>query len=271
MGSACADSAVEPAHASETTSTQALSTSEESGEFDGAVQHDADHGFTGAGGGVSRRDPHNGGDGAPHATEHQGHESGIGRDLPLWTMLPFLGILLSIAIMPLIAQEFWHHNFSRISFFWALLFAVPFLAVYKGEAIHEILHIYLLDYIPFILLLWALFTISGGILIRGSLAGTPTVNTVMIIIGTLLASWIGTTGASMLLIRPMLRANKHRKKKVHIIVFFIFLVSNIGGSLTPLGDPPLFLGFLHGVPFFWTLNILPHMVFISILISSFLL
>ena len=99
---------------------------------------------------------------------------------------------------------------------------------------------------------------SGGILVRGTLQGKPIVNTVMLLIGTIIASWVGTTGASMVLIRPVLRANANRKSKVHIVVFFIFLVSNIGGSLTPLGDPPLFLGFLHGVPFFWTLNLIKN-------------
>ena len=118
--------------------------------------------------------------------------------------------------------------------------------------LYEVLHVGLLEYIPFIILLLALFTISGGVQLTGSLVGTPIINTAIILVGTLLASWMGTTGAAMLLIRPLLRANKERKYKVHIVVFFIFLVANIGGSLTPLGDPPLFLGFLKGVDFFWT-------------------
>lgn len=207
---------------------------------------------------------------ATHEQTDGGHGHGpcIGRDLPPWTVLPFVGILLSIAVFPLVATEFWHHHFPKITLFWALLFAVPFLISYGDTAVHEILHIYLIDYIPFILLLWSLFTISGGIMIRGSLVGTPMVNAGIILIGTILASWIGTTGSSMLLIRPLLRANQHRKKKVHIVVFFIFLVSNIGGSLTPLGDPPLFLGFLHGVPFFWTMNLMPHMAFVSIILLA---
>ena len=119
-------------------------------------------------------------------------------------------------------------------------------------ALYEVLHVVLLEYVPFIILLLALFTISGGVQLTGSLVGTPIVNSGIILIGTLLASWMGTTGAAMLLIRPLLRANKDRKHKVHIVIFFIFLVANIGGSLTPLGDPPLFLGFLKGVDFFWT-------------------
>ena len=170
----------------------------------------------------------------------------------LWT-IPFAGILLSIAVMPLITPHFWHNNFGKVSFFWALTFILPFIFV-QGLSItlYEVLHIALLDYIPFIILLLALFTISGGIRLKGTLVGTPILNLIIILIGTVLASWMGTTGAAMLLIRPLIRANQHREHKVHVIVFFIFLVANIGGSLTPLGDPPLFLGFLKGVDFFWT-------------------
>jgi Na+/H+ antiporter NhaD/arsenite permease-like protein len=118
----------------------------------------------------------------------------------------------------------------------------------------------IVDYVPFIILLWGLFTVYGGILLRGTLRGTPLINTLIIVIGTVLASWMGTTGAAMLLIRPFLRANNYRKNRAFMVVFFIFLVANIGGALTPVGDPPLFLGFLHGVPFFWTFHILPHML-----------
>lgn len=197
----------------------------------------------------------------------------LGEVLPLWSAIPFAGILLSIALFPLIAPHFWHHHFPKISAAWALLFAVPFIYVYGGHAWHEIFHIYLLDYIPFIILLWGLFTISGGILVKGSLKGTPAVNLIMILIGTLLASWIGTTGAAMVMIRPLIRANAHRKYKVHLIVFFIFLVANVGGALTPLGDPPLFLGFLHGVSFFWTLHLIPEMLTVAgiLLVILFLL
>ncbi len=184
----------------------------------------------------------------------------LGEVLPLWSVLPFVGILLSIAIFPLAAPEFWHHHFGKVSAFWGLLFAIPFVIAFKHGAIHSLLDIYLLDYIPFILLLWALFTVAGGILLRGTLKGTPEVNVIFLLLGTFLSSWIGTTGSAMVLIRPFIRANMHRKHKQHMIVFFIFLVANIGGSLTPLGDPPLFLGFLHGVPFFWTFHLLPHML-----------
>ena len=176
-----------------------------------------------------------------------------GGDLSILWVVPFVGILLSIAIFPLVASDFWHHNFGKISAFWATLFILPFMFSQGWQiTLYEVLHVGLLEYIPFIILLLALFTISGGVQLTGSLVGTPIINTAIILVGTLLASWMGTTGAAMLLIRPLLRANKERKYKVHIVVFFIFLVANIGGSLTPLGDPPLFLGFLKGVDFFWT-------------------
>jgi len=197
-------------------------------------------------------------------SEHSvSHESKLGESLPLWSALPFVGMLLSIALFPIFAAKFWHHHFGKVSAFWSLALAIPFVISYGHAAFHEILHIYLLDYIPFIILLWSLFTISGGILIEGKFKGTPSLNVLFLFIGTVIASWIGTTGASMLLIRPVLRANEDRKSKVHIVIFFIFLVSNIGGALTPLGDPPLFLGFLHGVPFFWTLNLISPLLFAS--------
>ncbi len=176
-----------------------------------------------------------------------------GTTLTILWIIPFVGILLSIAVMPLVAPHYWHNNFGKVSFFWVLTFVFPFLYV-EGLSItlYEVLHIGLLDYIPFIILLLSLYTISGGIRLKGTLVGTPLLNLIIILIGTILASWMGTTGAAMLLIRPLIRANQHRKHKIHVIIFFIFLVANIGGSLTPLGDPPLFLGFLKGVDFFWT-------------------
>jgi Na+/H+ antiporter NhaD/arsenite permease-like protein len=201
---------------------------------------------------------------------HQGHAT-IGTLLPLWSVIPFAGILLSIALFPLFTPRFWHHHFGKVSAFWALVLAIPFIITYRGEAVHEILHIYIADYLPFIVLIGSLFTIAGGILLRGTILGTPSVNTGMLTVSTGLASWMGTTGAAMLFIRPFLRANRHRKNRTFMVVFFIFLVANIGGSLTPVGDPPLFLGFLHGVPFFWTFKLLPHMVFmvVSLLIIYF--
>ena len=199
--------------------------------------------------------------------DHHGH--GVdGATLPIWSIIPFVGILLSIAILPLVFDShFLVHHGGKMSLAWGLIFAVPYLIAFRGAAFYDILHIYLLDYIPFIILLWGLFTVAGGILVRGTLRGTPVLNTFLLLIGTVIASWVGTTGASMLLIRPLIRANAYRKNKVHLIVFFIFLVSNIGGSLTPIGDPPLFLGFLRGVPFFWTTTaLLPHMLFISVIL-----
>jgi Na+/H+ antiporter NhaD/arsenite permease-like protein len=193
---------------------------------------------------------------------HHGHED-LGPVLPLWSCIPFACMLLSIALFPLLAPEFWHHHFGKVSAFWAMAMAGPFLFIYKGTAVYEIVHIILADYVPFIILLWSLYTVSGGILLKGSLRGTPVVNVIILTLGTLLASWMGTTGAAMLLIRPFLRANNYRKNRTFMVVFFIFLVANVGGSLTPLGDPPLFLGFLHGVSFFWTFKILPHMLIVS--------
>jgi len=194
----------------------------------------------------------------------------IGELLPLWSILPFAGILLSIALFPLMAPHFWHRHYPKVSLFWTLVFAAPFLLAYRMSAWHEVLHIYLVDYVPFIILLWGLFAVSGGLVLRGTMAGTPKVNTAFLLVGTLIASWTGTTGAAMLLIRPLLRANAARHHKTHVVIFFIFLVANIGGSLTPLGDPPLFLGFLHGVPFFWTLRLLPMMGVASVaLLAAF--
>jgi Na+/H+ antiporter NhaD/arsenite permease-like protein len=200
--------------------------------------------------------------GAGHGTTSHGHPK-LGESLPLWSCIPFACMLLSIALFPLFFPEFWHHHFGKVSSFWAACLGIPFLVAFKGIALYEILHIILADYVPFIILLWSLYTVSGGILLRGSLRGTPMVNSLMLLIGAALASWMGTTGAAMLMIRPFLRANSYRKNRTFMVVFFIFLVANVGGSLTPLGDPPLFLGFLHGVHFFWTFKILPHMLLVS--------
>jgi Na+/H+ antiporter NhaD/arsenite permease-like protein len=184
--------------------------------------------------------------------------------LSLAWSLPFVGILLSIALFPLLAPVAWHHHFGKITTAWALAFILPFTALFGAMSMGSVfVHALLAEYVPFILLLTALFTVSGGIFIRGNLHGSPGLNTAILAIGAVLASFMGTTGASMLLIRPLLRANDNRKHKAHVVVFFIFIVSNAGGSLTPLGDPPLFLGFLKGVDFFWTLkHILPETLFL---------
>ena len=186
----------------------------------------------------------------------------------IW-LVPFLGILLSIAFLPLISSSFWHHNYGKVSLFWGLLFLMSFSINFPGSTIFYILEVYLKEFIPFIVLLLALFTVSGGILISGNLNGSPFLNLCILIIGTVLASIMGTTGASMLLIRPLIRANSWRKNKTHLIVFFIFLVSNIGGSLSPIGDPPLFLGFLKGVYFTWPLfNMYQPMILVSTILLT---
>lgn len=175
-----------------------------------------------------------------------------GTELSVAWAIPFVGVLLSIALMPLVAAHVWHEHYGKIAAGWAALFLVPFAAVFGvGAAWYEFNHVLVLEYIPFIALLLALYTAGGGVLLKGSLVGTPATNVTLLAIGTVLASVMGTTGAAMLLIRPVLRANAFRKQKTHTFVFFIFLVANIGGSLTPVGDPPLYLGFLRGVSFFW--------------------
>ena len=196
------------------------------------------------------------------------HFDGAGASLA-WS-IPFAGLLLSIAFLPLLAPRFWEHHFGKVAVFWALALIIP-CAVVTGfsTATTEILHTFLLDYLPFIILLFALFVVAGGIRVSGNLVGTPATNTAILAFGTLSASFLGTTGASMVLIRPIIRANQDRRYHIHVFVFFIFLVSNIGGSLTPLGDPPLFLGFLKGVDFLWTLEaMLLPMLFMSLILLA---
>ena len=187
----------------------------------------------------------------------------------IWA-IPFAGLLLSIALMPLWTPTFWHHHFGKVTVGWGLAFLLPFAVLFgAASASASLVHALLAEYIPFIVLLIALYTVSGGIFIRGNLHGSPLVNVFILAIGTVLASFMGTTGASMLMIRPLIRANGSRRHKAHTVVFFIFLVSNAGGALTPLGDPPLFLGFLQGVDFFWTAgHIFPETLF---LVGSLLL
>ncbi|MDT8998668.1 sodium:proton antiporter [Paucibacter sp. APW11] len=182
---------------------------------------------------------------------------------PQWG-LPFAGLLLSIALLPLLRPHLWHRHFGKIALAWAAAFVVPH-AFQQGAAASAglLLHTLLEEFLPFIILVTALFTTAGGIYLRGNLHGSPGTNVALLAIGALLASVMGTTGASMLMIRPLIRANDNRRHQAHVLVFFIFIVSNAGGALTPLGDPPLFLGFLQGVDFFWTLRHLwPHTLFL---------
>jgi Na+/H+ antiporter NhaD/arsenite permease-like protein len=173
-----------------------------------------------------------------------------GRLLSAVWAVPFAGILLSIAFCPLLLPKIWHHHYGKISAAWTLAFFIPFAMTFGfSTAGVNLVHALLAEYIPFIVLLTALFTVAGGIHIRGNLHGSPALNASILGIGALLASVMGTTGASMLMLRPLIRANDNRQHKAHVIVFFIFIVSNAGGSLTPLGDPPLFLGFLKGIDF----------------------
>jgi Na+/H+ antiporter NhaD/arsenite permease-like protein len=198
-----------------------------------------------------------------------------GARLSAWWGVPFMGLLLSIALGPLLAPAFWHHHYGKIAVAWSLAFLIPCaLAFGVPTAAAGVVHAFLAEYFPFIILLTALFVVAGGICLRGNLHGTPALNTGLLAIGTVLASLMGTTGASMLLIRPLIRANDNRKHVVHIVVFFIFLVANAGGALTPLGDPPLFLGFLKGVDFSWTVkNIFGETMFMwgSLLVIFYLL
>ncbi len=187
-----------------------------------------------------------------------------GAQLSAGWAVPFAGILLSIALVPLVWPQFWHHHFGKVTAAWALAFLVPFAMVFgPAVASTSFVHALLAEYVPFIILLTALFAVAGGIYVRGNLHGSPALNTGILAVGAVLASFMGTTGASMLMIRPLIRANDNRVHKAHLVVFFIFIVSNAGGSLTPLGDPPLFLGFLKGVDFFWTVrHLLPETLFL---------
>jgi Na+/H+ antiporter NhaD/arsenite permease-like protein len=187
----------------------------------------------------------------------------VGADLPTGLAIPFLGILLSIALGPLRVAHGWHRHYGKIAAFWAAATLAGLAALIGASpALAAAWHALALEYIPFIVMLFALYTIAGGIVVEGHLHGSPRLNTALLAIGALSASVIGTTGASMILIRPLLAANDNRAHNAHVVVFFIFLVSNIGGALSPLGDPPLFLGFLRGVDFFWTArNLWPQTLF----------
>jgi Na+/H+ antiporter NhaD/arsenite permease-like protein len=197
-----------------------------------------------------------------------------GAHLGMAWAVPFAGVLLSIAVGPLVAPDFWHHHYGKIGAAWAVLLLVPMVLVQGASpTFAAVLHTVLHEYLPFILMLLALFTAAGGVMVAGNIHGSPLANTAILGFGAAIASVIGTTGASMVPIRPLLRANDNRRHNVHVVVFFIFLVSNVGGALSPLGDPPLFLGFLRGVDFFWTTKaLLPQTVFcVAVLLAVFYL
>jgi Na+/H+ antiporter NhaD/arsenite permease-like protein len=194
-----------------------------------------------------------------------------GVELPFWTVLPFAGMLLAIAVLPLALPHFWERNLHKglVSAAFGVPVALYLVGAHGAAGVHELVE-KAKEFTSFIVLLGSLYLVTGGIYVRGSLAGTPLVNTAVIGLGGLLASAIGTTGASVLLVRPLLRANAARVDKAHVLVFFIFVVSNCGGLLTPLGDPPLFLGFLKGVPFDWTLRLWgPWLLVNAILLALF--
>jgi Na+/H+ antiporter NhaD/arsenite permease-like protein len=188
--------------------------------------------------------------------------------------LPFAGLLVSMAVFPIVAPRFWHRRMGGIAFAWsAVLLAQQAVVSGPGAAVAAAGHALLADYLPFIALLLALYTTGGGVLLRGGLAGTPAGNTTMLTIGMAMGAVMGTTGASMVLIHPLLRANAHRRRKVHLVLFLIVLVANASGALTPLGNPPLYLGLLHGVPFFWPARHLlaPLLVVTGPLLAAFYL
>lgn len=188
--------------------------------------------------------------------------AGAAAQTPLWLCIPFAGLLLCIAVLPLVKAEWWEAHQPHAVVFWSLLFLIPFAVKYGvPKAAETTLECIINDYLTFIVLLFGLFCVSGNITLSGDLAGSPRINVGLLALGTLLSSWIGTTGASMLMIRPIIKMNAWRKRRRHIVIFFIFMVSNMGGCLTPIGDPPLLMGFMRGVPFFWSLHLFPVLLF----------
>ena len=187
-----------------------------------------------------------------------GAESGV----PLWLCIPFAGLLLCIAVMPLVKGEWWEAHQPLVVVLWILVMVIPFALLYGVRSAAEtVLECTVNDYLTFIVLLFGLFCVSGNITMEGDFAGSPRINVGLLALGTLLASCIGTTGASMLMVRPVIKMNSWRRRKSHIMIFFIFMVSNMGGCLTPIGDPPLLMGFMRGVPFFWSLHLFPVLIF----------
>ena len=176
--------------------------------------------------------------------------------------IPFAGILLCIALFPLVKPTWWEEHQAPVVLAWSLAFIVPFVMGFGAHHTAEVvLECLINDYLTFIVLLFGLFCVAGNITLEGDLAGSPRINVGLLLFGTLLSSWVGTTGASMLMVRPIIKMNSWRKRKRHIMIFFIFLISNIGGCLTPIGDPPILMGFMRGVPFFWSLRLLPILAF----------
>lgn len=190
----------------------------------------------------------------------------LGNILPLWSIVPFVLMLLTIAIAPLINEHFWEKNKNKAIF--SVIYSIPIIVLfYHYNEFHPLLH-EVKEYFSFIVLLGSLFIVSGGIFLAGDILGTPKNNTLFLLIGGIIANIFGTTGASMLLIRPILRINRERNYISHIPIFFIFIVSNIAGCLTPIGDPPLFMGYLRGVPFFWSLRLFPQWAIMMLIILS---
>lgn len=185
--------------------------------------------------------------------------------------IPFAGILLCIALFPLVMPTWWEDHQAPVVLAWSLAFIVPFVMGFGAHHTAEVvLECIINDYLTFIVLLFGLFCVAGNITLEGDLAGSPRINVGLLLFGTLLSSWVGTTGASMLMVRPIIKMNSWRRRKRHIMIFFIFLISNIGGCLTPIGDPPLLMGFMRGVPFFWSLRLLPILAFnVAVLLFVF--
>lgn len=184
-------------------------------------------------------------------------------NIPIITLVPFILMLLAIAIFPLFWNHFWEKNKNKL--YIAIALSIPVIIYLLSSGLSEkLFDTMIFDYIPFIILLGALFTITGGIFLSGDIEAKPTVNTLFLAIGAVLASFVGTTGAAMLLIRPIIQTNKQRKFKVHTILFFIGIVANCGGLLTPLGDPPLFMMYLRGAPFEWFFQLFPEWLFVNL-------
>lgn len=193
----------------------------------------------------------------------QGHNHKIVSTPEVWYVLPFIGLLLAIAIIPLWKEHFWESNLNKGIV--SALFALPVAAYYLFAAPQEVVY-HLEEYFGFIVLLWSLYTISGGIVLKGNILATPKANTIFLAIGAVIANLFGTTGAAMLLIRPVLKTNMERRHKKHIPIFFIFIVCNIAGCLTPLADPPLYMGYLNHIPFHWTFYLFPEWLFMNVLL-----